>query len=55
MAQIFQVRNSVEMYTVDNKSANHDPKTDENRIKGKRFNCLLSTFSENRIKYSLGF
>jgi hypothetical protein len=40
---------------MDNKSANHDPKTDEKRIKGKRFNKTLSTSTENRIKYSCGF
>lgn len=53
--RIIQVRNSLKMYTMDNKSANHNPKTDKNRINGERFNCLLSTSSKCRINILVAF
>jgi hypothetical protein len=55
MTENIQVRNSVKTYTMGNKSATHDPKTDENPTKGKRFNSLLYTSSENRIKKIVAF
>jgi hypothetical protein len=35
---------------MDNKSGNHDPETDEKRIKGKRLNNFLPPSGESKIK-----